>query len=420
MKASLPALAILCGLLFVSFSALAQDWSITTMPEAVWSGVACSADGMKLVLDGYGSGIWVSTNRGATWDEKNTISSNRWSAVASSADGMKLVAVSQDLYGSIYMSTNSGNNWQPAAAPTDNYHAVASSPDGTKLAAVSWDWGAYGIYTSSNSGASWGLTAAVPLIGSFQSVAISADGTKLAAAGGGLSLIGASTTLTGGGEIEYSTNSGVTWHLSDASMNWEWSAIACSSNGNFMVAAAYGDTNNNPGPVLISTNAGANWMPTTAPNLAYGAVACSADGTKITVGCYNSYQTISPNVVYSSTNSGVTWVPDQTLTDAGSIAYSADGTKRVATTAGGWLVPNYVAVSPLLAVTAGPQLLITPSGNTVALFWPTSASGYILQSTTNLSAGSWSSITNGISTIGSYYAFTNAASGKAAFFRLKQ
>jgi hypothetical protein len=297
---------------------------------------------------------------------------------------------------------------------------VASSPDGTKLAAASYEAESWGIYTSTNSGANWGLTAAVPLIGYFQSVAISADGTKLAAAGGALYQIGGTTDLTGGGEIEYSTNSGVTWHLSDASMNWEWSSIACSTNGNFMVAAAYGDTNNNPGPVFISTNAGANWMPTTAPNLAYGAVACSADGTKITVGCYNSYQTISPNVVFSSTNSGATWVPDQTLTDAGSIAYSADGTKRVATTAGGWLVPNYVAVSPPLTITAGPQLIIMPSGNTVALYWPTSASGYTLQTTTNLSAGSWGSITNGIGTSGSNYAFTNAVGGKAAFFRLKQ
>lgn len=420
MKTSLPTLAILCGLLPVSFSALARDWSITTMPESAWSGVACSADGMKLVVDGYASGIWVSTNRGATWVETDTNSSIRWSAITSSADGVKLVAVSQDLYGAIYLSTNSGNTWQLAAAPTDNYHAVTSSPDGTKVAAVSWDWSSWGVYTSTNSGASWGLTAAVPLIGYFQSVAISADGTKLAAAGGALSLIGGTTTLTGGGEIEYSTNSGVTWHVSDASMNWEWSAIACSSNGNFMVAAAYGDTNNNPGPVFISTNAGANWMPTTAPNLAYGAVACSADGTKLTVGCYNSYQTISPNVVYSSTNSGATWALDQTLTDVGSIAYSADGTKRVATTAGGWLVPSYVAVSPPLTVTAGPQLIIMPSGNTVALYWPTSASGYILQSTTDLPAGSWSTITNGISATGTYHAFTNAASGKAAFFRLKQ
>jgi hypothetical protein len=113
-------------------------------------------------------------------------------------------------------------------------------------------------------------------------------------------------------------------------------------------------------------------------------------------------------------------VEDPSLTDAGSIAYSADGTKRVATTAGGWLVINSVAVSPPLAVTAQPQLIIMPSGNTVALYWPTSASGYVLQSTASLSSGSWSNITNGIGTIGSYYAFTNTAGGNAAFFRLKQ
>ncbi len=420
MKISLLTLMILCGLLPMPVSALAQNWSITTMPQALWSGVACSADGMKLVVDGYGSGIWVSTNRGATWVATYTNSSTRWSAIASSADGVKLAAASQDASGTIYTSTNSGNTWQQTSAPTDNYHAIASSPDGTKLAAASEVSQSWGIYTSTNSGASWRLTTAVPVIGYFQSVAISADGTKLAAAGGALYFIGGTTALTGGGEIEYSTNSGSTWQLSDASMNWEWSAIACSSNGNFMVAAAYGDTNNNPGPVFISTNAGANWMPTTAPNLAYGAVACSADGTRITVGSYNSYQSISPNAVYSSTNSGATWVADQTLTDLGSIAYSADGTKRVATTAGGWLVPNYVAVSPPLAVTVGPQLIVMPSGNAVVLYWPTSASGYILQSTTNLSAGSWSSITNGIGTTGSYYAFTNASSAKAAFFRLKQ
>jgi len=420
MKSCLPTLAILCGLWSVSFSALAQDWSITTMPQAFWSGVACSADGTKLFLDGYESGIWVSTNRGSTWVETDTIESNRWSAITCSADGVKLAAVSQDEYGAIYISTNSGNTWQPAAAPTDNYHAVTCSPDGTKLAAVSWDWGAWGIYTSTNSGTNWRLTQALPLIGYFQSVAISADGAKLAAAGGDLAFIGNTTKLSGGGAIQYSTDSGVTWQASDAPMNWEWSAIACSSNGNFMVAAAYGDTNNNPGPVMISTNAGAHWLPTTAPNLAYGAVACTPDGTRITIGCYNPYQTISPNLVYFSTNSGATWVPDPTLTDLGAAAYSADGTKRVATTAGGWLVPNYVAVSPPLAVTVGPQLYLLPSGNTVALYWPTLPAGYTLQATTDLAAGSWSNITTGIGTIGSYYAYTNPVSGKAAFFRLKQ
>jgi hypothetical protein len=420
MKASLPALAILCGLLPVSFSAPAQDWSDTMLPGVFWQGVASSADGMKLVADGYESGIWVSTNRGASWAETSTIVSNRWSAVASSADGVKLVAVSQDEFGSIYTSTNSGLTWQPTIAPYDDYKSVASSADGRTLVAASLY---YDIYVSTNSGSTWVEQTYFPVNmswnGIFNSVTISADGTKMAAAAGALYIQGGTTdVLYGGGQIQFSTNSGASWNTSDAPNNWSWAAITCSSNGNFMVAAAYGDTNHNPGPIYISTNSGANWLPTIAPKLAYGAVACSADGTKITAACVGSTQTISPNGVYTSTNSGATWTEDQTLTDANAMACSADGTKRVAAT--GLELPNFVAVSPPLAVTAGPQLTIIPSGNTVALYWPTSASGYTLQSTTNFSTGSWSSISNGIGTIGSYYAFTNATSGQAAFFRLKQ
>jgi hypothetical protein len=186
-----------------------------------------------------------------------------------------------------------------------------------------------------------------------------------------------------------------------------------------MVAAAYGDTNGNPGPVYISRNGGINWTITTAPYLAYGAVACSADGTKITVACFNSYQTISPNGVYTSTNSGTNWTENTTLADSGSIAYSADGTKLAATTEGG-LGLNYVAVSPPLAVTNGPQLNIALSGGEVVLYWTTNTAGYVLQSITNLSSTNWASITNEINTIEGYYVYSNTLSGKAAFFRLKQ
>ena len=417
MKTALPALAVLCGHLGVSHPACSQNWSITSLPQACWQGVACSADGTKLVALGSATGIWVSTNRGATWTVTDT-SARLWEAIGSSADGTKLVAVARN--DGIYISTNSGNTWQLAAAPTDTYRGVVSSPDGTKLAAVSWDEGLWGIYTSTNSGANWVLTPAVPMIGYFQSVALSADGTKLAAAGG---IVRPDHPELSGGEIEYSTNSGVTWHLSDALQIWDWSAIACSSNGNFMVAAAYSDTNNNPGPLCISTNSGMNWMPTSVPHLAYSAVACSADGSKITVASA-SYQeiNISPHAMYSSTNFGATWTQEQTLMDSGSIAYSADGTKRVATTAGGigGLVGCYVAVSPPLAVNAAPQLGITLAGNKVVIFWPTSAAGYNLETTTNLPAGNWGGISNGIVTVGANYVFTNSTSGKTAFFRLNQ
>ena len=413
-RQSLPIITILCGLLNATDSARAQDWSFTAMPNAIWKGVACSTDGMKVVVDGYASGIWVSTNRGATWSAEDT-SETRWSAVASSADGTKLVAVSQDAAGSIYTSTNSGASWHLTTAVMDDYHSVASSADGSKLVAVS----AYTIYVSTNSGVDWVENPYMPFNGIWNSVTISADGTKMAAAAGVLWILGGTIdTLYGGGELDFSTNSGVSWVTSDAPGNWDWSAIACSSNGNFMVAGAYGDTNHNPGPIYISTNSGAHWAPTIAPNLAYGCVNCSADGSKVTVACKTP--TSYPNGVYSSTNSGSTWTQDTSLFAAGALACSADGTKRVATTAGGWLTVNNIAVSPPQAVRGGPQLIIMPSGKTVAIYWPASAAGYVLQSTANLSAGSWASITNGISTAGSYSVFTTAAGGNAAFFRLKQ
>jgi hypothetical protein len=43
-----------------------------------------------------------------------------------------------------------------------------------------------------------------------------------------------------------------------------------------------------------------------------------------------------------------------------------------------------------------------------------------LQTTPDLSAGSWSNITSGITVAGSNYTFTNTMSGQAAFFRLQQ
>ena len=68
----------------------------------------------------------------------------------------------------------------------------------------------------------------------------------------------------------------------------------------------------------------------------------------------------------------------------------------------------------------GPELNIALSGNQVVLYWPTNASGYVLQSTTNVSSANWGSISNGINTTEGYYVYSNAPGGESAFFRLKQ
>ena len=69
-----------------------------------------------------------------------------------------------------------------------------------------------------------------------------------------------------------------------------------------------------------------------------------------------------------------------------------------------------IVVNPPLSITPGS---ITAGGQTT-LFWPSWAVSYQLQSTTNLTTGTWSNITSGTPIIG----LQVAASNSAAFFRL--
>jgi hypothetical protein len=67
-----------------------------------------------------------------------------------------------------------------------------------------------------------------------------------------------------------------------------------------------------------------------------------------------------------------------------------------------------------------PTLTITLSGTNCLLFWPTNATGYSLQSSTNLLAGSWSDVTNSAVIVGTDYSVTLTATEEMSFFRLKK
>jgi hypothetical protein len=106
------------------------NWTPNTVPPQMWSSIASSADGTKLVAAAWPGSIYTSTNSGATWTSNN-LSSASWSSVASSTNGSKLLAA---IYGGpIFISTNSGTTWASSTAPVTNWHAVACSADGGKL-----------------------------------------------------------------------------------------------------------------------------------------------------------------------------------------------------------------------------------------------------------------------------------------------
>jgi hypothetical protein len=233
-----------------------------------------------------------------------------WNSIASSADGSHLAAVAAAVTsgsGGIYTSTDSGATWTGTNGDTSSpWRSIASSADGSRLVAANASGGIGGIYI--NSGASWGkaLSGAV----NWSSVASSADGSKLVAA--------ISNSVSGG--IYASANSGATWSQTvGAARNWV--AVALSADGSKLAAAVYG------GGIYTS----ANWsQATSAGNKNWTSIASSADGSKLAA-------VADAGGIYLSSNGGATWTQGNPANGAvwSCIASSADGSKLAATILGG-------------------------------------------------------------------------------------
>jgi uncharacterized repeat protein (TIGR03803 family) len=82
---------------------------------------------------------------------------------------------------------------------------------------------------------------------------------------------------------------------------------------------------------------------------------------------------------------------------------------------------GYGTVFRLTVVPEPPQLTIIPSVASVILTWPTSATGFTLQSTTNLgSSAAWATNSAAPVVVNGQYAVTNPITGTQKFFRLSQ
>ena len=287
----------------------------------LWSSVASSSDGTKLVAADYTGKIYTSTDSGASWTARDE--NRQWQWVTASADGTKLAAVVT--YGYIYTSTDSGATW--TARMTDQstryWHSIASSADGSKLVAV-----VYGgqIYTSTDSGITWTARESTR---NWGRVASSADGTKLIA-------------VTQYGQIYTSTDSGVSW--TPRENNRDWRAVASSADGTKLVAGVYG------GQLHVSTDSGVTWI-ARENNRDWSAVASSADGTKLVAG-------VNGGQLHVSTDSGVTWTARESSRSwTQGMASSADGSKLVALEGGGKIYTSTAFSSGIQGTTAAFQYL---------------------------------------------------------------
>ena len=142
-------------------------------PNALWSSVAMSTNGTKVIVASHDGLIGTSTDSGNTGSIA-VVPALNWTSVASSADGTKLIAVASD--GSIYTSPNAGTGWTSNRVAGASWVSVTSSRDGAKLAVASTNgW----IYTSADSGGTW-QSNDVPSL-AWTAVSSSADGSKILA-----------------------------------------------------------------------------------------------------------------------------------------------------------------------------------------------------------------------------------------------
>jgi uncharacterized repeat protein (TIGR03803 family) len=106
---------------------------------------------------------------------------------------------------------------------------------------------------------------------------------------------------------------------------------------------------------------------------------------------------------------------DGTLPYAGLILFS---NALYGTASGGGSSGNGTVFSlgPVSGLSSPPPLNIASSGNQAVLFWPSSATGFILQSTTNLASPNWTTASDAVPVS----AFTVTNTSPARFFRLQQ
>ncbi len=257
-----------------------------------WTGIASSADGMKLAACAFGGQIQTSTDGGVTWTARDVARS--WNNIVSSTDGTKLAAT---VYGGqVYTSTDSGASWT-AQDSTRFWRSLACSADGSVLIASVQN----GVLRRSvDSGVTW--TAAGPSL-FWAGVASSADGTKLYAA-------------EDSGAFYTSVNSGANWTLNAAAGNHAWNSVACSADGTKVFATTIEEQ------IFVSTNSGGSWA-ARATAQGWRSVVCSDDGV-------NLLAIVFGGRVHTSTDSGTSWTARDTVRDWRSAASSSDGQKLAA------------------------------------------------------------------------------------------
>lgn len=336
-------------------------------PALTWNAATISADGTFIgAADGaVGGSLYTSTDAGQSWVAilaSPSIGSNQWAALVSSADFTFLAAAASG--DKIYTSYDGGVIWGAYGSSVQQWSCMTVSQDGRALAAATINGR---VFTSRNGGRKWKESTASGAT-NYMSMASSADNAKIFAVDG--------TGAGSGGYIYLSTDFGITWVSNSAISLFAggsyvaqpgaqtWKAVACSTDGRVVVAAATGGsvwTSRNGGGLFYERKNVQNGAAIWASGKLWTALALAPDASVIFAA-----ETTTPNGqgLWESTDFGITWDQSQAVLPA--------GTSFQVLVFGGRLSTSSANGNQLVALdgAAGGQiytLLMCPSGTFSAL-----------------------------------------------------
>lgn len=266
------------GGIYLSTNSGAAWFPSYTLP--IPSRTVSSADGTRLAVEAWNfvQSIYTTTNSGAAWSLVGAPPMGGWGngirGINSSAAGNKLFVFYTDgtTNSGIYLSTNWGASWSQDASLDEPWASTTCTADGTRLAGITLTNAQ--VFVSTNTGATW--QPAAPISGQSASCILStADGCNLMAdSSAGLFI---------------STNWGVTWSCTNYATA---GGIVCSADGSLLLGMNLVSGTMSSFQIYTSTNWGAIWTLNNLPATVWEWVACSADGKKLFVTGTNGIWTL--------------------------------------------------------------------------------------------------------------------------------
>lgn len=224
-------------------------------------------------------GVYISTNFGASWAQKNTGITNKNVNAVIIKDTVIILGVGG--FGSaIYVSTNKGDSWYTPTSPYSGF-LYCMVEQGNDILAGTW----YGIAKSTDNGDTWGTLSGTGLPSNASVSALFAKGDTIFA--------GVSGSSVGGEGVFRSTNNGDTWVKKSTGITGsDFTGIA--QIDNILIA-----TTKDGGGVYTSSNNGDSWSIANSGLNNVGVNCLFVRGNNALLGTENG--------VFLSTNNATSW-----------------------------------------------------------------------------------------------------------------